>query len=601
MKIFFASSLTLFLTSSLIAMEQSQPSVWIKTADSQFVSLDKTTAHCSNLLAALNEKYKGTKQDPLIIPSQTKITKNDIQEYWLLHRTLFNPFTDSANYHCALSIAEKMKDPVGFLQLLEQEIKNGSPIIPGDVTAKFIDPCIQIVQRTNLIKNTITEQTIFDNLDRKSHETPPLFITNDGHYLMHNLSSKFGSRLRLLNIEKQPAKTKNFFSTFSFQYAFSFSPDNRYCIVQGHPYIFVYNIQTETRYPLILPDYLDNVRTIAISKNSKHILIYGIKGNDTTHNRYALWSFDEHDVPQPVPLTAPAWKHIAFAFFHPKSEQIECNFYTKKLYSCPIATPNDLIKQKNKAFFFTFGQRSPLSDEKHLINYSQLEDSEVVETLFTISNKSNPIAIERQESADIIDRHCIPNKSLLTHITDNGTTLQLFGMTGQPVASHTTKNGTRICALATEPTGDYCASGYTDGTIIIWDLTDSKNRITGTKIQMPGGKIRSLTFTGNQLLLCQSGKIISGSSSEKTEPPTSAAILCDVHGNIIRDFGLTMASAISTKGNRIVTVSENIGLDWFNGCVNAKAWYLHNKKIKQELDKPMKPSELFELSRKYSL
>ena len=182
----------------------------------------------------------------------------------------------------------------------------------------------------------------------------------------------------------------------------------------------------------------------------------------------------------------------------------------------------------------------------------------------------------------------IPHKKLFTHISNYGSTLQLIDTNGCTIAFHTTNN-CAVSTLAVDSTGDYLASGYNNGTIIIWDLSDITKRITGIKVATPQGKITSLAFSDNQLLLSETTRYSKGYYVYPTA-------LWDVHGNKILNCDNAIASKISKKGNRIIMLTEKYQLtdyridpelEHYDNYVTLSSWNLHNKKTTKELNETL--------------
>jgi len=560
--------------------------------------MNRDIACRSNLLAALHTQYKGTHTDPLIIPPKTSISVADLENFSTYHKRDKQSFVAWNDYNSALHITDKMKDAVSYTQLLEQLD------MPKEITKRFTQLATSVALRSSFFKKLQTNITIIDQCQRVGYETPSLKITHDGYHFAHNIL--FDERqLRLWQIEKKPAEIQKTLSHYDLKYAIYFSRSGRYCIVRGgkrNLYPFVYDIPTNTQYPLILPDYIDTIRKIRISPNNKHIMICGLKEN--MDRRFALWSLDERNQPHPILLTAPIWdKFVADTIFHSDNKHLICNFYAKKLSLCSLAKPDELTHETktNDKDYFSLLELVTTTDGNYVLAKST-SNKNIPDMLFSLCENTQmpPVAIphQSQQQRPWVKNRYIPHKQLFTHIINNGTTLQLLDTNMEVVAHHSTKIGAQIRALAVEPTGDYIASGYSDGTVIIWDLTRIKSRIIGTKITVPGGPIRSLMFSANQLLLCQTGKKIWNNFSDELEAQASTALLCDVNGNTIIDFGPTIASIMSKKGNRIITISEelqpiNVELGCLSSFVTATIWYLHNKKVQQKLEEYKTLSELF--------
>lgn len=578
---------------SLNSMDQQ---LWIKVDDTSRC-MDYKIAHRSNLLAALHTQYKGTETNPIIIPEKASITIAHLDAFSAYHKRNEKPSVKSCDYNSALEITDKMRDVVSYIQLFEQLD------IPAEVKKRFVQPATYVALHSKLVKQLLTHTTIYNNQKRIfANETTSLKITHNGHHFVHNPHFDYGSFLHLWKTTKEPVEIAKIFSGYDVNYAIHFSPNGAYCIIMRKNETFIHDIATGKEHALTLPDYFDNIQKLRISPDSKHLMTYGIEGTNGLFRRFALWSLDENNNPHPIPLTSSYWEwFVADALFHPDNKNLICNFNAKKLSLCPIATPNEkdinnIEIECNKDYLYV-RKLTQTGDDKYVLAKSSGRKHSP-DMLFSLHEETQvpPIAMPNllpNRAGCWIKNRYIPHKQLFTHIIDCGTTLQLLDSTMQLVAHHSTKNGAYICALAVESTGNYLASGYSNGTVIIWDLTTMDNRIIGTKITVPGGEVRSLTFGTNQLLLCQTGKTLWPDCSRKTEPLISTALLCDIHGDTIMDFGLTIASIMSKKGNRIVTISEtlkptNIELGWFDSFVTAKVWYLHNKKVQLKVEKKQK-------------
>lgn len=396
-------------------------------------------------------------------------------------------------------------------------------VLPKDISARFIPAYIQDLYRNNIIKKNHTKKELLTSTCCNNIIHPKIVISDDGRYCMHN-NVCTQKKVTLWNI-KTNSLLQEFYSDYFFNGGVCFSPNGEYIIRRAlNKTIFMNHIAKKKYYSLTIPSTIDNINNIIISSDSQHIMVSGTNYYDQATMLYAFWSLDTKNIPHAVADNSPEREKLLMLF-------------DRENYHNDILSPTNLPRQS-----------------------------------------CNKMAHE-------IARLYIPSKKLFTHIAHNGCTLKLFGLDACLVASHTNQNGAAISALAVDSTGNHLASGYTDGTITLWDLSDITTRICGKNIITSKGTIKSLSFSDNQLLLSH---IYKRYSSKLPAQPHSTT-LWDIHGNEIIDFGAIAACAMSKDGNRIVTINEQCTMskDYFclpESIVSITAWNLHNEKTTKELN-----------------
>lgn len=568
----------------LVAMNEK--SLWIKTTDNQLRYANPHIIAASNLLTVLRKKHQGSYTNPIEISIPAESFNLFCAFHPISAKTLYNTLAPNS-YYQLMDVADKLKALSVYVNLL-------CKALPNDIIQKYIPKNIETIRKNKVIKKYYTKKELITNLQRLENKAPEVVISNDGNYVLHNIRSHFnGLPIKLWDIKKN-LEIDSFCSIEQNLKTSFFSPNSTYAIIQGHEYVFMYLIAKKKQYPLCISVYCKANQEISISPDSKHIILF-----EPLSNHNALWSIDSNNKPQQVFLEPRIWdRFVQCAIFNHDSKKIIYNGYQKSLNTCSIESPNTPGKQSklSQENYHSTNTLSLLSDGIHVIAHSPFPDLQnFKDTIFSLKNIHTYTSIPNQSCANILPlpRLDIPHKKLVTHICNMGHTLQLLDLDAQVIASHTTKSNAHISALAADTTGNYLACGYSDGTIIMWNLSNADKRIEGIKVTMPSYPIKSLTFGNNQLLLAQSGEYKYNLISKKTISQRGSAIVWDVvHGNKIFDFCNTIASAMSKNGNRIITISEtlrkkNEPLGEVARLITVSAWNLHNKKIAKKLHKQL--------------
>lgn len=407
---------------------------------------------------------------------------------------------------------------------------------------------------------------------------PTLAISNNGYYFAHNIANGITSNKTLLmnthdTIAVLPSEKNKIIH----------SPNNEYCIIIDNPEAYkidvsLYNIAQQKR-TLLAQEAKECA--ITISNDSKYILI---KQQHPTYppSMYKLWTINLQGVPQEIPLKKqPGYKYddvldILYAaksvIFLSDNEHIIYNDRQDQLQFCNLTTQTSkIITPHNNIYRYKYHSlENPVitTDNKQLL-YKRcfLDPSEHDYALFNIETLSNiePIIIQPQSCHKTeLPIMAIPHKNMFTHISNKGCTLNLIDEKSHIVTSHNTENGSYITALAVDNTGNYLASGYSDGTIMIWNMSNNNPAQYTKIIKKNNGVITSLTFSDNQLLLSQAVSqttttdVLSYTTNSYTYRTYTygAATLWDIYGNIIINCGNNIIkSAISRNGKTIIVIS----------------------------------------------
>ncbi|HLJ31371.1 MAG TPA: WD40 repeat domain-containing protein [Candidatus Babeliales bacterium] len=455
--------------------------------------------------------------------------------------------------------------------------------LPSEL-CKYIDKLSALINKKEIANSFIKKIAVEANPD--AYYQPSLAISNNGHYYTHNIVLGFADPASKLMDINDNNTIKKFYPWGHSDKNIHFSPHSNYCVIREGKETSLYNLITKESYVLFKKEsnYSD-IHTINISNDSKHILLEELKNGNSSRVTYTLCTLDAQEIPQVKHLhlgtkldglSAEEKESIAdlmgsrFAIFHPNSKQIIHNRFADQLELYDIDSgENKIFKPcSNKKFFIT--ELSPTDDKKKII--AQIIAQEKFHLLFDIENPENITSQLLPEQAHNVNTICIPHKNLCTHSLLNTFPLQLINQQGKVVATHSIPSAS-ITALTTDITGNYLAVGYSDGTIMIWDVANITKYPSEKTFMKSTGAITSLTFSDNQLLLSQSK---SGEFWQTTEPTTTpgTAISWDIHGNEIINFGDNIVtSAMSKNGKTILVVKAK--LKWFeNGVLSSWHRYL---------------------------
>jgi WD40 repeat protein len=416
--------------------------------------------------------------------------------------------------------------------------------------------------------------------------TPNLTISNDGHYFTHDIPlTVHDDKFKLMNREHNTIHHIN----SEYNKPVYFSPNNEYCIIKDNTETYFYNFFTDQLTSLIEKE-TQQCFGITISNDSQYILFEGRDKISQSVPIYKLWSLDAQGIPEQIPLKDDLY-HSMIVMFHPDSKHIIHNAYKDKLYLYNLETSDNkkITSKHNKDVFcidkLTFNRNNTRilaeTDLREYGNYGL--------TVFNIEDLNNVTSItlppQSCHKEKNIPAMCIPHKNMLTHITNEGRTLELLDENSQVITAHYAKEKTYITTLAVDNSGNYLAAGHSDGTIMIWNIFSS-NPTEYEKIFMKSnGTITSLTFSDNQLLLSASDKFENLGIERYTK--CGNVILWDVYGNQIINFGDNIVnSIISPNGKTIIitsqgfnSISRHYNITLLQYTLNKKA--LKNTQIKE--------------------
>ncbi len=438
---------------------------------------------------------------------------------------------------------------------------------------------------------------------KSTSNMPTLAISNDGHYYTHNIPLWHPKSQHNITLVMN-TNNERFIDTLpSASSEVIYSPNNEYCVLINHPDkyksdISFYNIAQKRHVPLTQKAM---ERAIIISNDSKYILVKQ-KHPQFPPCEYKLWAIDAQGIPQEKTLKKKPHPcddlNILYAarsvIFLSDNEHIIYNDRQNQLQFCDIATQrSEIITPRSNIYEYKFHSlENPVitTDNKRLLlKRYYLDPSKYDYALFNLETLKDiePIIIPPQSCHDAeLPILSIPHKHIFTYITDKGCTLHIIDEKGQTVASHNTENDSYITTLAVDSTGNYLASGYSNGTIMIWNLSNN-NPTKYTKIfKKNKGSIISLTFNDNQLLLSHAlsrithTDVVVNPDSYHTRRQTymdGSAILWDMYGNKIINFGDNIIkSVMSRNGKSIIVISiEPSGYTMYEPTLTLKQYTFH--------------------------
>jgi len=438
-------------------------------------------------------------------------------------------------------------------------------ILPIDL-CKYIDDFSALVHREKIKKSFSKDIVVVESKD--NYSVPHLFVSNNGRYYCHNIPYYLGdSGFRLMDINPDKLDLIKKFYAWDNHKSMVFSPNSKYCIINEDKKTALYHFANQKKFNLRIQDYRDYyLHKIIMSNDSKYILLEEFKNGNFSHCKYTLCTVDEKGIPTTIPLylgnsDLPKEKRYLLdliagsctAVFHPDS---------KHIIHCPLSDRLDLYtieSSENKII-------KPASKETNSIQtLSNAADKKIIantwdatKILFDIENPDKIISkILPKQITGTLPIICIPHKNLFTHMLLNTFPLQLINQEEKVVATQVIP-GAAVTALATTITGDYLAVGYSNGTIMVWNLCNPDPEKFEKIYLKSKGIIEKLTFSDNQLLLSQSKSGEFWDTAEPTSTP-GTAILWDVHGNEIINFGNNIVNSIMSKnGKTIIIVSAKL-------------------------------------------
>lgn len=454
--------------------------------------------------------------------------------------------------------------------------------------------CKQIDNNSALLDGKIIKESCIKNILQKGEQyhddtKPKLMISNNGLYFTHNIAFELGdSKTKLIDIQNRKA----IYDFYGRGKSIQFSPNNHYCITNEVQGVYIFNIIERTKQLLI--ENLDWSSEslcygITISNNSKHILLEG--RHYGSKEKYNLWSRSEYGALYPILLQNDLLHSKAVAF-HPNNRQIIHSSHSEKLKVIDIDTDKTkTITSDINASVHYIDSLNFKSDNTKILARTQhtTYGGPIGHILLDITNLDSVTSVSLPQQSchqpEELPMLCIPNKKMLTHITNNGGTLELISENAALIATHHAKKTHYISALAVDNTGNYLASGYSDGTIMIWHLYGLEPCNYEKTIITTAGVIKSLTFGSNQLLFSTSQPGVWDSTENSTNRPSSA-ILWDVYGNEIINFGHNIAAIMSPNGKNIITAA--LTMEWNHNIFNLwqhiitlSAWNIRNEHTKQ--------------------
>lgn len=382
---------------------------------------------------------------------------------------------------------------------------------------------------------------------------PHLTISNDGYYVAHTIAKN----PELIHTESHNIATQLYSGHIT---PLCFSPNNTYYIVRDTHCTYFSKFPHMTRYELTNQRY-NTCFGITISNDSQHILFEGRDTMQQSTPSYLLWTLNANGIPQKTNLKNNLL-HSWAVIFHPDNNHIIHSQWADELSFYNIATTeNIIISPKRNENVFCIDTLTMTPDNKTIIAKTDFKKlaTQPGYILFNIEDLAHVTAITLPQQSCHKDTELsvlsIPHKNVLTHITNEGRTLQLIDHNAQLITSYDAKKNSYITALTVDTRGLHLAAGYSDGTIMIWHLFGSNPEYWDKLCKRDYYPITSLTFTNNQLLLSQ---------SREQEPKSmlGTATLWDVYGNEIMQFegagNNIIDSIISPNGKTINTVSTTL-------------------------------------------
>jgi WD40 repeat protein len=432
-----------------------------------------------------------------------------------------------------------------------------------------LDVCKQIDNLCAQLKNKEISKSFIKNTGRtgniNSRFPQPLRISNNGRFFTHDLATDNSvSGTTLFDTTRMSSIATQLHGHFCF------SPNNKFFITINEDTINYHNIKDNFAYNTVQT--IGHCFGITISDDSKYILAETRNAYAPSTPTYKLWTLDAQNMLKSIPLKRVLFDSIA-VIFHPDNKHIIHSNYGDELRLYNIATSEDIIIFPASDTDINWITKLMLSPDHTTIiaEADCLECNNKKYILFNIENLDKVTAVlipeqslddkvAKSELSELLHPQCIPHKKMITHITNCGHTLQLLDENMECIAAHhTPKESAHITALAVNNTGDYLAAGYSDGSIMIWDISSSHPAGYEKIFRQTSGTITSLTFNDHQQILSQSqsGKLCRPIVGKKEETlcKYGTTILWDVYGNEIINCGYQIVKSImSPNGKTIVTL-----------------------------------------------
>jgi WD40 repeat protein len=422
-------------------------------------------------------------------------------------------------------------------------------ILPLDI-CKQID-CISAQLRNKEFKEMLIQihvEGTNQNKNLEYHKKP--ILSDDGHYLTYTLTENNYNLLTFINVETNEAH-------FQYHNNLYFSPNNEYCVVPAlakHFNSYLYDLRHQQFYSL--HHELNSDEQIIISHDSQRFLSKRVRFSSSDQNPlYTLWTLNAQGIPQKTDLKEDIY-NSEVALFHPDSKHIIYVQNGTALHAYNLETQEDAIISPQWENFpycritslsLTF-DKTKLIAEVHDYNpnqafYNHPDVAFDIENLTHVKN----ICLPYDGYGKTV---YIPYKKMFAQILK--TMLCLYDENMQPVTTHPLQEELEITALAADNTGNYLAVGCSDGSIMIWNVSNSDPEKYEKIFIQSVGPITSLTFNDNKQLLSQSGYRYG-----REDITYKSTILWDVYGNEIINFGDNVVNiSMSPNGKTFAVISH---------------------------------------------
>ena len=450
----------------------------------------------------------------------------------------------SHKHYQLIDAAEKRKDLREYIRLIEK-------ILPDDISHQITEKWIGTLLKTEAIKkkHTIHPCLKIDNVYNLNK--PILAMSPNGDYFIHNVVKNFtDSQFTLCNTHHH--RTEYTFKS-SYKVPVYFSPHNNYIITREWDGVFFYHIKNQQKHRL-----LDNQKVscdVIINSDGTYILHEGRDAIAESMPFYTLWKLDQSNRPHEIALKNNLMGSYS-ALFHLNNTQLYLTNRNLQLYDIATQQITPLNLSEIDGYISLVHDLTFSPDKTHMICDAWIQDDQQYMPRYALLNVQDHEDVTTTEipAASLAKQVyltplCIAYSHFVTHVCNEGKTLQLLDEHMKCIGSHNAPAHSHITTLATDHTGTYLASGYSDGTIVLWDIPKSHKKIRGKKLIGSRGTIKKLTFTNNHLLLSQS----------KYDQTLGTAILWDTQGNEVMNFGNSVLKGkISKNGKKLVVLYADL-------------------------------------------
>jgi hypothetical protein len=158
-------------------MEQisEEPSVWVTTKDNQLINVTQRVAQQSNLLTVLQEKYAGTQTDPIPIPITTNALDFFCKAITISVQTVAKELTHKS-YSQLMDITEELKALLFYAELMEQLLQ------VQELCNQFAISYLDQVPLKKAIYKKCLEKKHIKTTEKNNEETIFLACSHDGTY-----------------------------------------------------------------------------------------------------------------------------------------------------------------------------------------------------------------------------------------------------------------------------------------------------------------------------------------------------------------------------------------------------------------------------------